>query len=84
MANVTDTRDEAARVRAAGLAGIPLLIAAASSAEALMVGSALAAVALAMALKGKSDMNMASLVPARTARSVRPDAETIKEITDVR
>jgi hypothetical protein len=47
----------------------------------LVVGLALAAVALAMALKARNDLKFANMAPARTTRNVRRDAQALKEVT---
>ena len=46
---------------------------------ALIVGVALGVIALALAIKGRNDLKLSSLAPTRTARSVRRDAEAVKE-----
>jgi len=45
----------------------------------LIVGLVLAAIALAMALKGRSDLKLTNLAPSRTTKNVRRDAEALKE-----
>ncbi len=45
----------------------------------LIVGGALAAVSLAMMLKGLNDLKISSIAPTRAAENVRRDAELIKE-----
>ena len=46
---------------------------------ALIVGGALALVALLMVMKGVKDLKMTSLAPTRTVKNVRRDAEVVKE-----
>ena len=46
---------------------------------ALIVGVVLGVIALAMAAKGRSDLKLSSLAPTRTARSVRKDADAVRE-----
>ncbi|WP_375264200.1 phage holin family protein [Palleronia sp.] len=64
----------------AGLAELGL----AAGWSALIVGGALIAIAVIVAVKGKSDLERVSLAPTRTERNVRDDAEMIKETTDGR
>lgn len=47
--------------------------------SALIVGVALALIAYLMLQKGKSDLQLASLAPTRTAANVKRDAQTVKE-----
>jgi len=47
----------------------------------LIVGLGLAVIALAMALKARSDLKLTNLAPSRATRSVRRDAEALKEAT---
>ena len=46
---------------------------------ALIVGGALALVALGMVSKGVKDLKLSSIAPTRAAKNVRRDAETVKE-----
>jgi hypothetical protein len=46
---------------------------------ALIVGGALALIALAMVSKGTKDLKLTSLAPSRTAKNVRRDADAVKE-----
>ena len=48
---------------------------------ALIVGAVFAVIGVIMAMKGRSDLRLSSIAPTRTAKSVRRDAETIKEST---
>lgn len=63
----------AALVAALTEAGIP------AGWSALIVGVALAAVAIAMITKGMNDLKATSLAPTRTAKNVKRDAEALKE-----
>jgi uncharacterized membrane protein YqjE len=47
--------------------------------SALIVGVALAAVAVVMITKGMNDLKATSLAPTRTAKNVKRDAEALKE-----
>lgn len=47
---------------------------------ALIVGGLLSAIALILALRGRSNLKFSNLAPTRTARNVRRDANTVKEI----
>jgi len=46
---------------------------------ALVVGVVLALLAVALAIKGRNDLRLASLAPTRAARNVRRDAVAVKE-----
>jgi uncharacterized membrane protein YqjE len=63
----------AALVAALTEAGIP------AGWSALIVGVALAAVAISMITKGMNDLKATSLAPTRTAKNVKRDAEALKE-----
>jgi uncharacterized membrane protein YqjE len=63
----------AALVAALTEAGIP------AGWSALIVGVALAAVAIVMITKGMNDLKATSLAPTRTAKNVKRDAEALKE-----
>lgn len=63
----------AALVAALTEAGIP------AGWSALIVGVALAAVAVVMITKGMNDLKATSLAPTRTAKNVKRDAEALKE-----
>lgn len=63
----------AALVAALTEAGIP------AGWSALIVGVALAAVAIAMITKGMNDLKATSLAPTRTAKNVKRDAEALKK-----
>lgn len=63
----------AALVAALTEAGIP------AGWSALIVGVALAVVAIAMITKGMNDLKATSLAPTRTAKNVKRDAEALKE-----
>lgn len=47
--------------------------------SALIVGGVLALIAIGLAMKGKNDLKLSSLAPARTARNVERDVEAVKE-----
>ena len=47
----------------------------------LVVGLVLAVIALAMALKARSDLKLANIAPSRTAKNVQRDAQALKEVT---
>lgn len=49
---------------------------------ALLVGLILAVVAYFMASKGVNDLKLSSLAPTRTAKNVKRDAQTVKEVYD--
>ncbi|NUH64704.1 phage holin family protein [Sulfitobacter sp. S0837] len=66
----------AALVAALTEAGIP------GGWSALIVGVLLAIVAYVMANKGTSDLKLSSLAPSRTAKNVKRDAQTMKEVYD--
>jgi len=44
-----------------------------------VVGVVLALLAVALAIKGRNDLRLASLAPTRAARNVRRDAVAVKE-----
>jgi uncharacterized membrane protein YqjE len=48
---------------------------------ALIVGGGLAVIGIGLAMKGKSDLQLANLAPTRSASNVRRDANTVKEAT---
>tara|TARA_R110002049_G_scaffold10127_3_gene50448 strand:+ start:155929 stop:156327 length:399 start_codon:yes stop_codon:yes gene_type:complete len=66
----------AALVAALTEAGIP------AGWSALIVGIALAVVAYVMINKGTNDLKLSSLAPTRTAKNVKRDAQTVKEVYD--
>ncbi len=66
----------AALVAALTEAGIP------AGWSAVIVGVLLAIVAYVMANKGTSDLKLSSLAPSRTAKNVKRDAQTMKEVYD--
>lgn len=47
----------------------------------LLVGLALALCALVMVLKARNDLKLANIMPSRTARNVKRDAQTLTEVT---
>ncbi|MSU88880.1 phage holin family protein [Rhodobacteraceae bacterium 2CG4] len=47
---------------------------------ALIVGGVLAIVALLLAMRGRRNLKLSNLAPRRTAKNVRRDANTVKEI----
>ncbi|RKF12612.1 phage holin family protein [Roseovarius spongiae] len=66
----------AALVAALTEAGIP------GGWAALIVGVVFAIIAYAMLHKGSSDLKLSSLAPSRTAKNVKRDAQTVKEVYD--
>ncbi|KZY50858.1 phage holin family protein [Sulfitobacter sp. KE29] len=50
--------------------------------SAVIVGVLLAIVAYVMIQKGTNDLKLSSLAPSRTAKNVKRDAETMKEVYD--
>lgn len=66
----------AALVAALTEAGIP------AGWSAVVVGVLLAIVAYVMMNKGTSDLKLSSLAPSRTAKNVKRDAQTMKEVYD--
>ena len=50
--------------------------------SAVIVGVLLAIVAYVMVQKGTNDLKLSSLAPTRTAKNVKRDAETMKEVYD--
>ncbi|MEX3314964.1 phage holin family protein [Sulfitobacter sp. PS-8MA] len=66
----------AALVAALTEAGIP------AGWSAVIVGVLLAIVAYVMMNKGTSDLKLSSLAPSRTAKNVKRDAQTMKEVYD--
>ncbi|MEM5543134.1 phage holin family protein [Sulfitobacter sp. AS92] len=66
----------AALVAALTEAGIP------AGWSAVIVGVLLAIVAYVMVQKGTSDLKLSSLAPTRTAKNVKRDAQTMKEVYD--
>ncbi len=50
--------------------------------SALIVGVAFAIIAFIMANKGMNDLKLSSLAPSRTAKNVKRDAQTVKEVYD--
>ncbi|MBO9431251.1 phage holin family protein [Sulfitobacter sp. R18_1] len=50
--------------------------------SAVIVGVLLAIVAYVMIQKGSNDLKLSSLAPSRTAKNVKRDAETMKEVYD--
>ncbi|MFG6529191.1 MULTISPECIES: phage holin family protein [unclassified Sulfitobacter] len=50
--------------------------------SAVIVGVLLAIVAYVMIQKGTNDLKLSSLAPTRTAKNVKRDAETMKEVYD--
>lgn len=66
----------AALVAALTEAGIP------AGWSAVIVGVLLAIVAYVMVQKGRSDLKLSSLAPTRTAKNVKRDAQTMKEVYD--
>jgi len=66
----------AALVAALTEAGIP------AGWSAVIVGLLLAGVAYAMINKGTNDLKLSSLAPSRTAKNVKRDAQTMKEVYD--
>jgi uncharacterized membrane protein YqjE len=47
--------------------------------SALIVGGALALIAIGLAMKGRNDLKLSSLAPTRTARNVERDVKSVKE-----
>jgi uncharacterized membrane protein YqjE len=47
--------------------------------SALIVGGALALIAIGLAMKGRNGLNLSSIAPTRTARNVERDVKTVKE-----
>ena len=66
----------AALVAALTEAGIP------AGCSAVIVGVLLAIVAYVMVQKGTNDLKLSSLAPTRTAKNVKRDAQTMKEVYD--
>ncbi|EDQ04362.1 hypothetical protein DSM14862_01999 [Sulfitobacter indolifex] len=66
----------AALVAALTEAGIP------AGWSAVIVGVLLAIVAYVMVQKGTNDLKLSSLAPTRTAKNVKRDAQTMKEVYD--
>jgi len=66
----------AALVAALTEAGIP------AGWSAVIVGLLLAIVAYVMVQKGTNDLKLSSLAPTRTAKNVKRDAQTMKEVYD--
>ncbi len=66
----------AALVAALTEAGVP------AGWSALIVGVVLAIIAYVMATKGTNDLKLSSLAPTRTAKNVKRDAQTVKEVYD--
>jgi uncharacterized membrane protein YqjE len=50
--------------------------------SALIVGGALALIAIGLAMKGKNDLKLSSLAPTRTAKNVERDVKSVKEATN--